>query len=228
MSVSLATLITRVATAVRDPDFATFTSDEVIDLINVAISEVGAIAPDFFQEDIAPVADTLTYILRSDEFGGIAIPEIEVVRIEVWDGTTTPASPIRVMQAASGEFANSSETGWFNWGGTLYVNTAFLALLKGHEDDYVIRVWGYSPYVQLDVENNTTSSMSDAVAWAVVARCEVEAIQRLLADRQLYTQWQTRSGNTDVSPAALMNALNIAQNDWRRRSHAIERLRSRV
>jgi hypothetical protein len=55
--------------------------------------------------------------------------------------------------------------------------------------------------------------------------CMVLGLKRLVNERDLFTQWQTRSGNTDVSPAALMNALNIAMADWKQRARSITVLR---
>lgn len=60
---------------------------------------------------------------------------------------------------------------------------------------------------------------------ALVLYCYIEALRRLIGNRALFTQWQTRSNNTDVTPAALMNDLNIAQEEWRRKARAILVLR---
>jgi hypothetical protein len=47
----------------------------------------------------------------------------------------------------------------------------------------------------------------------------------LLSSRELFSQWQIRSNNTDVTPAALMNDLSLAQADWRRLSRSMTVLR---
>jgi hypothetical protein len=55
--------------------------------------------------------------------------------------------------------------------------------------------------------------------------CAIEGLRRLISNRTLFAQWQTRSNNTDVTPAALANDLNIALADWARKYRQIFVLR---
>ena len=66
--------------------------------------------------------------------------------------------------------------------------------------------------------------VEQAMLWFI----RVEAIELLLGSRDLFTQWQTRSGNTDITVAQLMNQKVNAEQAWQRRSRAITRLRSEV
>lgn len=226
MSATFAELKTSVSTTLRDPDGKTFDDSALGEIVNVALAEIGRIMPEMFQEDITPVADTLSYVLRSGEFGGVANPEIEVARVELWDGTTTPATRMSVIEPASSGIADS-EAGWVNWGGTLYLPSWVDRVVDGAEDDHLIRVWGYSPYANLTADADVCSVSNDA-KYALLAYARLEAIERLIADRNLFTQWQTRSGNTDISPAGLMNEANHVRDDWRRKSRNLLRLRSAV
>jgi hypothetical protein len=227
VSTTFGTLKAEVSEALRDPDLKTFDDAAVGRMVNMGIAEVGRLAPAPFQEDITPVADTVEYILRENEFGGEAVPEIEVARLELWDTTTTPNTRSAVIPPASAGYADDSESGWSNWGGTMYIPSWVFSLVDGAEDDYLYRVWGYSPYVQC-TDDDDVVGCSDELKWAIVSYCQVEALQRLLAERDLFAQWQTRAGNTDISPAGIMNALNIARDEWRRKSRAITRLRTNV
>jgi hypothetical protein len=114
-----------------------------------------------------------------------------------------------------------------NWGGRLYIPGWAEALVDGHETDYLYRLWGWAPYPQVSADG-TVIAVSAQAQWAVVQYATVLGLTRLIGDRTLFTQWQTRAGNTDTSLAGLMNDLNIARDEWRRHSRALIRLRSLV
>jgi hypothetical protein len=227
VAATFGTLKTEVSKALRDPSMTTFVVSDVEALVNMAVSEVGRIAPQPFQEDIEPVANALTYTLRAAEFGSVPIPEIEVSRVELWDTTVTPAQQKYIVPAAAAAYRNDSQAGWINWGGVLSVPRYVPTYIDVNTQDFVIRVWGYSPYTQMSSDSDLFDG-SDDLKWAIVAYCRLEALERLLADRDLYSQWQTRAGNTDMSPAGLMSALNQARDEWRRKSQRITRLRAQV
>lgn len=67
--------------------------------------------------------------------------------------------------------------------------------------------------------------LSSALTAALVAYARKEGMERLNMSRELFTQWQTQSNNSDVSPAALMNALTLARDEWRRLSRKLVVLR---
>lgn len=227
MSITFANLKTEVAEAVRDPDGLTFDDAAQGRIVKAALAEVGRVMPEMFQEDITPVADTLEYVLRSDDFGGAAVPEIEVTKVEMWDGDETPSIRYYSIPPGHSEYVNDTQAGWMVWGGRLYLPNWVHTLFDGQEGRFVIRVWGYSPYVEPTADGDIIPISTDA-QWALVSYAQAEALQRLLAERDLFTQWQTRSGNTDISPAGLMNMLTGARDEWRRRSRALLRLRSVV
>jgi hypothetical protein len=178
-----------------------------------------------FTEDITLVEDTLSYIIRSDVFNGEATPEIELTRVELWDGDQTPPVIVYSILPAHAETSTRSDLGWTNWGGTLYLPNFAHTIFDGHEDTYFLRIYGYSPYVPL-AEDEDVSGVSNEVKWALMTYAQLEATQRLVNDRTLFKQWQTRAGNSDISAAGLMNEMNLLRDEWRRRSRAITRLRS--
>lgn len=219
---TFAEMKTLISRDLRDTDNKVFDTDTVGDLINAALAEVGRISPQRFQEDITPVADTLSYVLRSDEFAGAEVPELELTRVEIWDGSTTPHRALKRVQPLSAEYVNYSQAGWVVWGGRLELTNATEDYIN--VDDHLIRVWGYSPYPKL-VDDADVLPVSTEIEEAMRTYCNVEALRKLISSRVLFTQWQTRTNNSDVSPAALMNDLNIALEEWRRKSRAMFVLR---
>lgn len=227
MSTTYGELKSRVSTVLQDPSNRTFTETLVAELVQNALVEVGRLAPQQFTEDIDYVSGQITYALRSDDFAAEAVPEIEVVRVEVWDPTQSPAAFVARVLPASTEHARGSDSGWYVWGGQLTLPTRTATGLEDHIGEYVIRVWGYSPYVA-PVSDEDIIDVSKELESAIVEYTHLDGLRMLLANRNLFTQWQIRSGNSDISPAGLMNEKSIAQNDWRMRSRAIQRLRSEV
>lgn len=216
-------LKTAVSRDLRDPSLNTFVDADVADLINAGLAEIGRIAPLRFQDDVALVADAISYKLRAAG-AAAAIPEIEVLSVELWDTTTTPHTPVRLIAPAAGAYVNFSDTGWRCWGGVLQIPRWVPVFVKGAESHYLLKVWGYAPYAALSGANDTVP-LSNELEWALRTYCRVAALERLVSERDLFSQWQIRSSNTDVSPAALMNALSLAQADWRRLKREITVLR---
>jgi hypothetical protein len=226
VSTTYGELKTRIAAVLLDPDGKTFTAAALLPQLAIAgLVEVGRILPMQYTEDIDTVANQLSYTLASDLFS-IAEPQVEVVRVEVWDPTTDPESLIYAVQDAGAQWA-SSDSGWSNWGGTLYLPTRVVRGLQGHEGTYVLRVWGYAPYETPSADEDVIP-LSQAAEEAVVKYARLEGLELLLADRDLFSQWQARSGNTDISPAGLMSQLSQAREDWRRYSARILQLRTPV
>lgn len=220
---TLAELRTIVAADLRDPGAKVFSAADVDSMINSALVEVGRIAPARFQEDIDPVENQFAYTLRQDVFTE-AIPEIEVNRVEIWDETQTPHRPVYMLPPASQGYINYSETGWTLRDGILEVPYRLVNSIGSDITNYLIRVWGYSPYPAVSVDADLIPVNGERQQ-AVRDYCWLVAVKRLNAERDLYTQWQTRAGNTDVSPANLLNALSIARQDWKERARSIMVLR---
>lgn len=216
-------LQTAAARKINDPDHNTFSITVVKDFIAAALTEVGGVIPVRFIEDITPTADTLTYDLQQGTglFNAV-VPEVEVRRVELWDGSTTPDTFITRLQPGSGEFVNSSDVGWECWNGTLRLTNAMEQVIDPAV--HFIKVWGYRPYITL-TNDSDDPGLSNEAEQALLWYVRVEALEMLNASRELYSQWQTQTGNTDISPAGLMNELTIARDEWRRRSRKLMVLR---
>lgn len=226
MSITFGELKTRISTVLQDPSLRTFTDPMVEELVYAGLAQVGRMSPEQFVEDIDLVADQLSYTVRSDTFDAVAIPEIEIARVEVWDPTQSPDRFIKTVNPAATEFS-SSDSGWAMWGGTLTLPTRLVQGLQGHENDYVLRVYGYAPYPK-PVDDADVVAISFELEQALVDFAHLEALSQLIANRSLFSQWQTRSGNTDTSYAALLNNRNIARDEWRHQKRELTRLRSEV
>lgn len=217
-----ADLTTKVARTLQDPSAKTFTTQLIDDITQASLAVVGRVAPRRFQQDLTPIDNQIDYSLLVADFpDGQA--GIEVQRVEVWDGSQTPHLPISFVDPIAAEYSTFSQGGWAVWGSTLSLPRGLALSLVGRAATYLIRVWGYAPYPTLG--GTDALPFSKELEEAVVAYSRVEGLQRLNASRDLFTQWQTRSGNTDMSPAGLMNALSQAQEDWRRTARAIAVLR---
>lgn len=220
---TLADLRTSVSRALRDPDNRVFTTNDVTDMVNAALAEIGRIAPARFLEVIDPVENEFNYTLQSTVFD-TATPEIEVSRVEIWDVTTTPYTPRGIVPPASAGYTNYSNTGWALRDGVLELPYSTVKALDGREDDFQIKVWGYRPYAPLSADEDA-SGLSHEREEALKVYCWMEALRRLNIERDLFTQWQTRAGNSDVSPAGLMNMYSLAREEWRQKARAITVLR---
>lgn len=220
---TFAALKTNVSRDLRDTGNLTFDVTVVGDFINEALAEIGRIAPKRFQKDISLSADAMTYTVLPTGFNS-AVPEIELMTVELWHTTETPDVPVALIEPSSTSYVNYSATGWRMWDGVLQIPRWIPVYVKGSESSYLLRVWGYCPYPPL-INTGDTVPLSNELEHALRARCRVSGIERLINDRDLFSQWQVRSNNTDVSPAALMNSLSLAQADWRRLSRQIAVLR---
>lgn len=225
MSTTYGELKTRIATVLLDPSARTFTTSLLDEIAIAGLVELGRIAPVQYTEDLDPVADQLSYTLGSALFFS-AEPQIEVMTVEIWDPTTTPESLIYAVQSAGSEWS-PADSGWYVWQGTLYLPTRVVRGLEGFETTYVIRVKGYAPYATPTSDDDVVP-VSQAVEQGVVKFARLEGLELLLADRDLFTQWQARSGNSDISQAGFMNQLSAARADWDKYSKRILQLRSPV
>lgn len=226
MTTTLGELKTRVANVLLDPNARTFTETMVEELISRGLVEVGRLVPEQFTEDIDPALNTGTYTPRITDFGA-AVPDIDIRRVEIWDASVAPEAFVSRIPPGAHQPVGGQDAGWVVWGGVLYIPSRFVSALDGYIGVYVIRVWGYSPYVMPDSDDDVIDIGAEAEN-ALILYVHLEALRMLLNDRNLFTQWQTRSGNTDTSLAGLASEKNIAVSDWRTYSRSIARLRSEV
>lgn len=216
----------RIAREIQDPDNETFSDDTIKDVVSSVWADLSRVAPEQFVEDIQPIEDQLDYDLRSDIFSD-PNPDIELRNVEIWNAEVTP--PLQVFwvtpkKAHPTDLAHS-QAGWEVWNGTLYLPRRIVAGIN--VDTHVIRVWGYSPWAYPD-EDTDVLPFPQSYVEALVIGAQVGVLRRLTSNRALFTSWQTRSNNTDVSMASLMNDLESAKDEWRRLSRAIQVAREGV
>lgn len=219
-------LRSKIARAIQDPDNGTFSDETIKDVVSSVWADLGRAAPQQFQEDITPVANTLAYDLRSDVFAD-PNPDVELRNVEIWDTTSTPNTAaywVTPKKAHPNDLAHS-QAGWEVWNGTLYLPNRYVGLMD--PTVHAIRVWGYSPWV-MPILDADTMPFPHSYEEALVVGANVGILRRLTSNRALFTQWQTRSNNTDVSMASLMNDLEAAKDEWRRLTRAIQVAREGV
>lgn len=195
---------TALAAELRDPSGLTFDATALAAFINAGVIQVGRIAPDHFQQDITPDADTLVYTLGD--------PEIEVRRVELWDSSQTPAAYVALIPPASKEYSRASSVGWEVWGGKLYIPNSLEAAIDITK--HTLRLWGYGPYPI--VSGSTEMPMSTELEYAVRTYARVAALESMVQQRNLFTQWQAQPQNTDITPAGLLQQLSMARSEWHR------------
>jgi hypothetical protein len=157
------------------------------------------------------LANTLAYPLQSGLFG-VANPAVEVKRVEVWE-TSSPIDRITtLLSPGSREYADSSQAGWQNWGGVLYLSLNQEIWLD-HTINY-LKVQGWRPFVRATSDGQTLD-LPYNLEMAARKRAKLEALERLGSSRDLFKQWQQSPNNTDVTPASFMSQLSAARQDWR-------------
>jgi len=209
----------RIARTIGDPDKVVFSDTTLKDMVSAAWAEISRIAPYQFLEELSPSPGQSRYPLLRSLFEQ-SIPEVEVTRVEIWDNSQVPARAWRFVEPRSAHPAglSYSQAGWFVWNGDLYLPDRVVRIIK--PGTHTIRVWGYCPWPPL-VYDTDLPMFGKELEEAIVLYARIEALRRLVGNRELFTQWQTRSNNTDVSVASLVNDLALAQNDWRRTARAL-------
>lgn len=186
----------------RDPDNKTFTTQEVDDLVNQAIVEVGRVYP---KQDVVEMAVT------DDGQRQFTTDVTSLFRVElVKDGVVFYGVP-RVSNMLT-----AAEDGWDLHGGILWM-PEFAAQRLVVADSPTVRIWGYwrrDTFATADPD--TTVFDGDAEAeFAVRTYALLLGYQRLQNDRILFQQWLTNTGNTDVSPNQLGGTADMYMSQWR-------------
>lgn len=188
---------TAVSRDLRDPDGETFTEEELNDLLNLALVEVGRIYPKQQVEELTITAD------------GQAIYPTEayaLFRVEVLQENQTPSGiPLNGLDT-------SGEGGWDLHAGALYLPQYAARSLKA--DTHSLRIWGYWPRELFTSDTDTLDGDADT-EFAVRTVATLNGYQRLQNDRLLFQQWLTNTGNTDVSPNQLAQTADMYQSQWR-------------
>lgn len=202
---TLLELRTAVARDLRDSGFSTWSQSEIDDLVNLGIDEVSEVYP-------REVVDSASSISAGVKTYDLATDFTNIYRIDIYSTTTFRFT----IPHGIGAGPNS---GWELHGGILYLPPS-VTFTAGE----TLRAFGYARYVQLDAASSTTEMDARAI-WGVRQFARSEGFQNLIADRTQFQQWQTASGNTDVTAIALAQLAANAQRRWDRARQRLRRMR---
>jgi hypothetical protein len=203
---TLLDLRTYVARDLRDTGFDTWSESEVDDLVNMGIDAVGDLYP-------REAVDAASSISGSTKTYDLATDFTNIYRVDIYSSAGTYKF---TLPHGIGEGPNS---GWELHGGILYLPPS-VTFTSGDG----LRVFGYARYAQLSVSSQTTDMDATAI-WGARAFARMEGFMSLIADRANYQQWQSQTGNTDVTAIAMAQLAANARRDWDRAKQRLRRMR---
>lgn len=181
----------------RDPDLSTFTEEELNDLLNLAVVEVGRVYP---KQQVLEIA------LDDDGQETFVTDAASIFRVEVLQEGYDPSG----IPANGSEY--TAQGGWDLHAGNLYIprfaSRGFVAA------DHSLRIWGYWPRELFSDDADILDGDAEC-EYAVRTVSSLNGYQRLQNDRLLFQQWLTNTGNTDVSPNQLAQTADMYQSQWR-------------
>lgn len=205
MSTTLSDLITSVSRAVRDPDNAVFSTDEITDLINDGIDDASHVYPRELVDYTTVIsAGVATYALPS----GFET----LFRVDIHN-----ASDSYLYSPPAGD--GDRDAGWEVFGSIVYFPPSFLP-----DDGSKVRLFGYGPYTQLSASTQTTDLDTTGIR-LIRAYVTATAFDRLAADRALFQQWQTTTNATDISPIALWRLGATSRSEYAALRNRLRRVR---
>lgn len=188
MSNDLATLSSKLATALRDTTHSVWNSTEKDDLVTWAVDSLYP----RFARILDPETTTVTLVSET-YFYPLPSGVVEVSTVETYSGTEE-YGPLdgQAWQIVGDPYAG---TGKLRVGPTIA------------ETGYTVRMHGYGTY---DV---TTNFIPDQLVPLVIARARGEAYRRMGADRAQFLQWQASEQNQNMSVNELVLLINEADAD---------------
>src|SRR5574337_810313 len=208
---------TSIAADIRDPSFQTFSQSDINDWVATGMAELSTFSPILFQQDITPVIGQIIYPLQ--------VPDrrTSVLRVEIWDITQSPIQWMMTVNSSASAIASITDSGWECWNGSLWLPWQYVTGLD--PASYLIRVWGYQPHAIPILDTDVLDTV-DIEELAIRQWAMLQAYQRLLNDRALFSQWQTTPSNTGVTVATLMGVYNSLLTQWRLRKRELRALRA--
>jgi hypothetical protein len=204
---TLLELRTAVASDIRDPNFSTFTTDQVDDFINGGQADINRSYPLQVFEDIPYVSGQARYPTTLS-----TIFRVEVFRDDVFYALLAESSGIE------------AQDGWDVHAGILVLRGDLLRSLD--EDTDVFNLWGYRDRARLVADNQVTELDMDG-EYAVRTFSRWAAFQFMLGDRSVYKQWQGASQNSDISVNQLEQLVTIYSREWEQTRNRLRTLRRR-
>ena len=205
---TLAQMRAKVMQDLRDPEGKTISVDEATDLVRMAIIEVSSVYPKEATDVITLEAGTYRYPTLVQEPFRVELVTVDgVFVIEPGDGVDV-------------------RNGWDHFAGVLDLPQALSFSVTGNPDTTdLLRVWGYAPRIPPDLDDDVVDVDAKAER-AIRLNAALTGYQRLVNDRTLYSQWNTASGNTDVTMSQLVSLAQVFSQQWdaeRRRLRVLRR-----
>ncbi len=188
MANDLATLSSKLATALRDTDHETWNSTEKDDLVTWAVANLWGGSPRIFREldptttTVSLVADTYFYPVPS----GV----VDVWALDLYNGTD--------------EYGMVDGSAW-QLVGDPYSGLKIRVSPALAETGYTLRVHGIGRY---DV---TTNLIPDDFVPLVLAIARAEAYRRITGDRARFEQWLASNQTQNMSVNELLNLIDDAE-----------------
>lgn len=173
------------ATALRDPSNAVWTSAELDDILDMALQQVNMVRQRQVRDTVNLVSNQDTYTLTN---------VYTVVRVDLLD---QDSKLVRILGPGTWEVWGDN----VSLGQTLYINPRFAI------EPYKLRVHGYGPY---DFTTNTPDQITQA---AILAVARAEALRRMASDRSRFEQFATSNPRTDTSVNELLQLINEADSE---------------
>ena len=186
MANDLATLNTKLATALRDEAYGTWDSTELDDLITWAVADL---YPRFARPldpettTVTLVADTYFYDLPS----GVK----EVSAVELYNGTD--------------EYGALDGLSW-SVVGDAYGGTGKIRIVPQiAQSAYTVRLYGWGIY------DTATNLIPDTLVPLVIANARAEALRRVADDRSKFEQWLAQNQKQNVTVNELLQMVGGAE-----------------
>jgi len=191
----------------------TWSNQELIDLVNLALVDISRAYP---REVVSTVAVPQVY--SSSHHTSISLPSgmETVIRIDaLCHKIDTTVSPIAEWYEALGPLEPSNGygnySGWETHAGTVYLQPGMSELVSH------LRLVGYGDW--------TIDTLDAQAEEALRYHIQAEAFFKLMADRTMFQQWQVNSGATDVSVPMINQNYTVARQRYERLLARIRKIR---
>ena len=194
MANNLATLSSKLATALRDTAHTTWNSTEKDDLVTWAVA---SLYPRYVRS-IDPTTTTIP-LVSSTYFYALPTGVVEISNIDLYNATT--------------EYGPLNGQAW-QIAGDIYAGTGKLRLAPSFANTGdTLRLHGYGIY------DTTTNLIPDRLVPLISAKARSEAYRRMAGDRARYEKWATTNQKQNVSVNELILLINEADNEALRLDH---------
>jgi hypothetical protein len=213
MTTTLDEIRTKARRSLRDPigtdGSATFSEDELADMIGQGIEEIGGFYPQEVMGEVTISASVYSYALPS----GLDDP----FRVDIIDDSDNVA----MVPRSDG---NGPNGGWELFGGVMYFPVTTL------NNGVTLRVWGYGPWAYIDSSSasSDTTDLDQAGLEALNVFVQVEGFNRLTVDRTKFLQWRKAPENYDTSSSAFYYLARQVEDRWSKQKARLFRVRRRV